>query len=62
MQAGGVLIRQNGHSTWNYGHYDPAMNNAMELRAVIKALRALPSEMYAWISTDSADVKKGIKE
>jgi ribonuclease HI len=38
------------------------MNNAMELRAVIEALRIIPEGMHVWISTDSAHVKKGITE
>jgi hypothetical protein len=34
----------------------------MELRAVVETLTLLPEGMHLWISTDSADVKKGITE
>jgi ribonuclease HI len=43
-------------------HYAYAVNNAIEIRAVVKALRRLPEGMYMWISTDSAYVQNGITQ
>jgi ribonuclease HI len=54
------LIKHIGFCTFNYGHYDHATNNAMEIRAVVEALRTLSEQMHVWISTDSAYVKEGI--
>jgi hypothetical protein len=42
----GAIIRQNGKFAWNFGHCSHATNNAMELRAVIEALRNLPEAMH----------------
>jgi ribonuclease HI len=42
----GIVIRQNGRSTFNFGHYDHATNNAMEIRAVFDALRVLLDQMH----------------
>jgi ribonuclease HI len=48
----GAIIRQGGKFTWTFEHCSRATNNAMELRAVIEALRCLPDGMHVWISTD----------
>jgi hypothetical protein len=56
------LIRQNGKSPHNWGHYANASNNAMELRVVIEAFSRLPPGLHVWGSTDSAYVKRGITE
>jgi ribonuclease HI len=56
------IIRQNCKFAWKVEHCSRATNNAMELRVVIEALRNLPNDMHVWISTDSADVKRGITE
>jgi ribonuclease HI len=58
----GALISQNGRCTWNWGHWDHALNNAMELAAVVEALSVLPEQMYVWVMTDSAYVKNGITQ
>jgi ribonuclease HI len=58
----GAIIRQNGKFSWTFGHCSRATNNAMELLAVIEALRALPNGMRVWISTDSCYVKRGVTE
>jgi ribonuclease HI len=58
----GALIRQKGFCTYNFGHNDRATNTAMEIRAVVEALRVLPPGMHAWVSTDSAYVKNGITQ
>jgi ribonuclease HI len=58
----GAIIRQNGKFAWTFGHCNNASNNAMELRAVIEALRCLPDGMHVWISTDSCYVKRGLVE
>jgi ribonuclease HI len=57
-----ALIRRNGKFTYNFGHYDHASNNAMEIDAVIEALRIIPAGMHVWISTDSAYVKNWITQ
>jgi ribonuclease HI len=62
LNPGSAIIRQNGRFAWNYRHCSRATNNAMELRAVIEALRNLPNDMHVWVSTDSEYVKKGIIE
>jgi hypothetical protein len=58
----GAIIQQNGKFAWNFGHCSHATNNAMELCAVIEALRNLPNDTHVWISTDSAYVNRGITE
>jgi ribonuclease HI len=58
----GALIRQNGMYTYNHGHYDHASNKEMEIRAVVEALRILPSRTHVWVSTDSAYVKDGVTQ
>jgi hypothetical protein len=58
----GAIIRQNGTFAWNFGHCSHASNNAMELRAVIEALRNIPDGMDVWVSTDSVSIKRGITE
>jgi hypothetical protein len=58
----GAILRQNGQFSWTFGHCSRATNNAMELRAVIEALRALPDGSHVWASTDSCYVKRGITE
>jgi ribonuclease HI len=58
----GAIIRQNGKFSWTFGHCSRATNNAMELRAVIEALRALPDGMHVWVSTDSCYVKRRVTE
>jgi ribonuclease HI len=58
----GAIIRQNGKFAWSFDRCSRATNNAMELRAVIEALRHLPDDMHVWISTDSAYVKRGITD
>jgi ribonuclease HI len=58
----GAVIRQNGPCTFDFGHYDLARNNTMEIRAVVEASRVLAEGMHVWVSTDSAYVKKGITE
>jgi ribonuclease HI len=47
----GAVIRQNGKCTFTFGHYDHATNNAMEIRAVVEALRDLPERMHVWGET-----------
>jgi ribonuclease HI len=42
----GALIRQSGRYTQNWGHWDMASNNAMELMAVVEALRIIPDQMH----------------
>jgi ribonuclease HI len=39
----GEVLRQNEVCAFNFGHWNHATNNAMELRAVIEALRNLPN-------------------
>jgi ribonuclease HI len=56
----GVLVRQSGKHTENWGHWDMASNNAMELLAVTEALANIPDDMHVWIMTDSAYVKNSI--
>jgi ribonuclease HI len=46
----------------NWVHYELATNSAMEIRAVVEALRVLPDGVHVWVSTDSAYVKKGVAE
>jgi ribonuclease HI len=58
----GAIIHQNRKFAWTFGHCSRASNNAMELRAVIEALRNITDGMYVWISTDSCYVKKGVVE
>jgi ribonuclease HI len=58
----GAVTKQNRKCTFNFGHYDHATNNVMEIPAVVEAFRVLPNGMHAWVSTDSAYVKKGITE
>jgi hypothetical protein len=55
----GVLMRQSGKYTQNWGHWDMASNNAMEILAVTEALANIPDQMHVWIMTDSAHVKNG---
>jgi hypothetical protein len=35
----GALIRQSGKCTWNWGHWDHTSNSAMELTAVVEAMK-----------------------
>jgi hypothetical protein len=42
----GAIIRQGGNVSGNFGHCSRATNSAMELRAVIEALRNLPDNMH----------------
>jgi ribonuclease HI len=58
----GVLMRQSGHYAINWGQWDMATNNAMEILAVTEALANLPDGMHVWIMTDSAYVKNGITQ
>jgi ribonuclease HI len=58
----GVLMRQSGKYTENWGHWDMASNNAMEILAVTEALANIPDGMHVWIMTDSAYVKNGITQ
>jgi hypothetical protein len=58
----GVLMRQNGKYAENWGQWDMASNNAMELLAVTEALANIPDGMHVWIMTDSAYVKNGITQ
>jgi ribonuclease HI len=58
----GAVIGQNWKCTLNFGHYDRASNNAIEILAVVEAFRVLPETMHVWVSTDSAYVKKRITE
>jgi hypothetical protein len=58
----GAMKGQNGKFSWNFGHCSRALNNAMELRAVIEALPNLPEGVHVSVSTDSAHVKRGITE
>jgi ribonuclease HI len=58
----GAILRQNGRFAVNFGHGSRALNNAMELRAVIQALSILPNDLHIWVMTDSAYVKNGILE
>jgi ribonuclease HI len=58
----GAIVRQNKRRTSFFGDYEHAKNNAMGLRAVIRASRTLPKRMHIWISTDLAYFKKEITE
>jgi ribonuclease HI len=58
----GVLMRQSGKYAVNWGHWDMATNNAMEVLAVTEALANIPDGMHVWIMTDSAYVKNGITQ
>jgi ribonuclease HI len=58
----GVLMRQSGKYAENWGHWDMASNNAMELLAVTEALGNIPDGMHVWVMTDSAYVKNGITQ
>jgi ribonuclease HI len=58
----GVLMRQSGRYTQNWGHWDMASNNAIEILAVTEALANIPDGMNVWIMTDSAYVKNGITQ
>jgi ribonuclease HI len=58
----GVLMRQRGRYTENWGHWDMASNNAMEIPAVTEALANIPDGMHVWIMTDSVYVKNGITQ
>jgi ribonuclease HI len=58
----GVLMRQSGKYTEDWGHWDMASNNAMEILAVTEALANIPDDMHVWIMTDSAYVKNGITQ
>jgi ribonuclease HI len=58
----GALISQNGEFMYNWGHWDMASNNAMELLAVTEALQIIPDQMHVCIMTDSAYVKNGITQ
>jgi ribonuclease HI len=58
----GVLMRQSGKFAINWGHWDMATNNAMEILAVTEALANIPDGMHVWGMTDSAYVKNGITE
>jgi hypothetical protein len=49
----GAILRQNGRFACSFGHFNRASNNAMELRAVIRALMNLPSGLHIWVMTDS---------
>jgi ribonuclease HI len=58
----GVLMRQSGRYAINWGHWDMATNNAMEILAVTEALANIPDGMHVWVMTDSAYVKNGITQ
>jgi ribonuclease HI len=58
----GVLMRQSGRYAINWGHWDMATNNAMEILAVTEALENIPDGMHVWVMTDSAYVKNGITQ
>jgi ribonuclease HI len=58
----GVLMRQSGRYTQNWGHWDMASKNAMEILAVTEALANIPDGTHVWIMTDSACVKNGITQ
>jgi ribonuclease HI len=58
----GVLMRQSGRYAENWGHWDMASNNAMEILAVTEALANIPDGMHVWIMTDSAYVKNWITQ
>jgi ribonuclease HI len=58
----GVLMRQSGKFAINWGHWDMATNNAMEILAVVEALANIPDGMHVWVMTDSAYVKNGITQ
>jgi ribonuclease HI len=58
----GVLMRQSVMYTENWGHWDMASNNAMEILAVTEALANISDAMHVWIMTDSAYVKNGMTQ
>jgi ribonuclease HI len=57
-----VPMRQSGKYTQNWGHWDMALNSAMEILVVTEALANIPDQMHVWIMTDSAYVKNGVTQ
>jgi hypothetical protein len=53
------VIKENGRCTFNLGHYAHATNNAMEIRAVVEALRILPEGMHVWVRRTRGMSRRG---